>query len=519
MPHASSLFLHAPLSATVNAQKATPASFSQGDATRFGATAYAAPAVVPSGIPLDKVVNRVLPSPRQQLATAMPPALPAGVTLAYQATSPAGYPLAMYVLANGHRVLLENRPNTDVVSIRTFIKTGSINENPIFQSPAYQDTGSPSGIAHLDEHCHFLTTEHFPRPYSWTEKVADYGSDFNASTGMEIIQHELLCNKEDLPSMVAMHGEAVLRPYYQADLISKEKTNVINEIGERSRPAFAKIHNRLMQLMFDRPDFQTHGRIDDINNTTVGDLHAFQRRWYRPSNMVTAMAGNMDVNKTLSLLNRQFGQSPPDATPVKGQQLTLTLPTDKPRHAVMQLPDLVQPLVLVGFPAPGRVSAKDRMAMTFLHILLGVGPSSVLQSTLKTEARLVTDVQVSYDPSQQTGCLEIALDALPGQEMNALNMLLKQLRQLATTPLTPEKLTELKGRITHSFNAAIEQADVSTMSLGEEASYQSLGYFLNFAKLANSMTAADIQRVASQYLASRQYATVLAYPPSSSGAE
>jgi zinc protease len=424
--------------------------------------------------------------------------------------------MSMHVLANGHRVLIEERPATDVVSMRTFINTGSINENPVHNSPHYVNMGSPSGIAHLDEHCHFLTTQHFTRPYSWTDKVADYGSDFNASTSMELIQHELLANSEDLPTMLALHAEAVMRPLYQPQLISKEKTNVINEIGERSRPAFAKIHNELMTLMFDRPDFQTHGRIDDIKRTTVDDLKTFQQRWYRPANMLTVLSGNIDTPRALAMINKQFGKAAKDPNPPVSQHVKLTLP-NQPRQSVMKLPDLVQPMLLMGFPAPSRAMARDRMAMTFLQVLLGGGPSSILQETLKTQQRLVSDISVNYEPNQASGCMEVAMDTPPGQEFKAVQSLLQQIQQLRSTPVTPAKMQELKGRVINSFNAALERVEVATLSMGEEAAYHSLGYYLNFPRLVNSMTPQDLQRVASQYLNPQRYALVMAYPSVGNG--
>src|SRR5688500_2108198 len=63
-------------------------------------------------------------------------------------TSPNGYPISLYTLSNGHRVLIEQRP-TDVISLRTFVNAGSINENPYYNSALYGKTGLPTGIAHL----------------------------------------------------------------------------------------------------------------------------------------------------------------------------------------------------------------------------------------------------------------------------------------------------------------------------------------------------------------------------------
>jgi zinc protease len=478
--------------------------------------APASPSVTPAtGAATAAATTMRVPAAAPMSASARPQpntgsAAPVGVAL-FTRMSPSGYPITMYVLNNGHRVLIEQRPHTDVVSLRTFIKTGSINEDPVYPSSAYQTMGSPSGIAHLDEHCHFLTTQHFTRPYSWTDKIADYGSDFNASTSNEVIQHELLCNKEDLPTMVAMHGEAVLRPFYQPDLISKEKTNVINEIGERSRPAYARIHNQLMTLMYSRPDFQTHGRIQDIKKTTTQDLQRFQDRWYRPSNMITVISGNVQPDQVLGMVNKQFGKTPVAPTPPPSQHLTLTLP-NQPRQSVLHLPDLVQPVVLMGFAAPSRMQTRDRMAMTFIQILLGSGSTSRLNETLKNQQHVVSNVSVSYEPTQQTGCLEISMDTPTGQELNAMQATLQQLQLLRTQPITLDKLNELKDKLKDSFTSSLEQSQVATLSLGEEATYQSLGYYLNFPKLVDSMTVQDLQRVAHQYLTPNRYAAVLAYP-------
>jgi zinc protease len=431
--------------------------------------------------------------------------------------TPAGYPLELFVLSNGHRVLIEKRP-TDVISLRSFIQTGSINENPIFASRLYGFPGSPSGLAHLDEHCHFLTTQHFPTKYAWTSAVSDLGAEFNASTSAETIQHELLFNREDITRVLNLHAEEVLNPKYDPELIRLEKTNVINEIGERSRPPIAKIHNKLSELLYDRPDFQTHGRIQDILSTTAQDLERFHQRWVTPTRMLTVISGNVDADSVIDQLERSFGSRPARPDVSANARTQLALGPAEVRSATLTDPELAQSLVNVAFPAPARNQLKDRMTMMLIQTLLNGSPNGLLDEVLKDQTQLASDVSVGYEPLRGTGSFEVLLSTQPGREKEALATTLGTLGRLAIQPLPPEKLSELKNRMVQGFEASLENVETVSMALGEEALSQSLPFYLNFRELANSITQEDVIRVATQYLSPLRYAVVFGVPPQHAGA-
>jgi zinc protease len=433
--------------------------------------------------------------------------------------SPSGFPVSLYLLGNGHRVIIEQRP-TDAISLRTFIDSGSINERAIFPSGLYSSTDSPSGLAHLDEHCHFLTTQNFPNKYQWTNTIAGQGAQFNATTSTEFIQHEMTFNQEDTRQMLAMHGEAVMRPLYQPNLISLEKTNVINEIGERHRFPEAKIHNELTRLLFERPDFQTSGVLADIQGATVADLNRFHKQWYTPTHMVTVVSGNVDPAVALQELDRQFGSNPPQPSPSPSDTNKIALnPAGEIRSATIADPQLNYSAINLAFPAPAKAQFKDRAAMQVLALLLGDGPLSLLQDSLKTKQQLVSDVGVSYEPMKKVGSLEVVLHTQPGQEQQTLQQTLGLIGQLSQQPISPQQLQDLKKRLINGFDSTLENgsdqnnaAEAASMNLGSEALTQSLPYYLSFKQWVNSLTPADIQRVATEYLKSNRYAVVFGIP-------
>lgn len=461
---------------------------------------YANGVALPAGVP------NIPDKGSWQSAWQRPPALVSAFT------SPEGFPVYLYTLSNGHRVLVEQRP-TDIISLRTFINTGSIHENPLYtKSPRYGKTGFPPGIAHLDEHCHFLSTQNFPQKNSWLRTIQKYGARINASTSSELVQHEIAFNREDLPAILALHAESVLRPLYNDAQMAQEKQNVINEMGERTSHPEYKVMSKLSELLFDRPEEQTLGKPQDVLDTTAADLQRFHRTFYTPTNMMTVISGGVDPNMVLSLMNREFGSVPPQFRPGPPAAVQLALRPGEVRHATIHDPQLTYSLINLGFPAPNRLNMRERMAMEFIVDLLGGGPLSLLERQVREQQRLATAVNVGYDPRKATGSLVVQLHTNPGDERKALAATLNGIATLLQYPVHPQKLEEVRSRLIHGFRQGFNNVELATAMMGEEAMNQSLPYYLHYIQLANSIRPEDIVMVAQKYLNPRSYAVVFGVP-------
>lgn len=425
--------------------------------------------------------------------------------------SPAGFALSTFTLPNGHRLIVEQRP-TDIISLRTFVKAGSMAETPIHTSPLYRGTRFPSGIAHLDEHCHFLSTEHFQPKNSWTHVVESDGARFNASTTAELIQHELAFNREDLPRMLALHAESVLRPYYNPKDILQEKTNVLNEMGFRMNVPENRIHSKLWELMFDRPDFQTLGNRSDVQETTVAQLGDFHQTFYTPENMVTVVSGRVNPAMVLAMAQKEFGAEPPAVRRAQLPSYRLALPVNAVRSATVKDPQLTHSMVSIAFPAPARTAYKERLAMEVLGALLGDGPLSMLQTDVQNRYRLVNAIESGYIPTQGTGSMEITLHADPGKEQQALAASLQSIARLSMGYVSPQKLAEVKERLANKFQKDVRDVELATHLMGEEASYNSLPYFVNYLPWLAQMTPQDVLETAQKYLNPSRYAVVFGIP-------
>ena len=429
-----------------------------------------------------------------------------------QARSPIGEPITLFTLKNGHRILI-NQKNTDIISIRTFIDAGSVLEDGVYPSRLYRNIGLPSGIAHLDEHCHFLTTEHFPQKNAWSQMISRYGAYANASTDNEVIQHEMLFNREDLATMLALHAESLLHPLYKPEDIPQEKAAVLNEVALRTKEAAFKLDSKLDELLFERPATQTGGKPLDVATTSADQLHLFYRAAYTPDRMVTVLSGKVDPAAALAILGPAFGNNPNRCSfPGNSAMETALLPPNERRFANLYSDEWSNNKIMMGFPAPSATNLKDRMAMEFLVEALDGGPLAALPVKLIVQSHLAFQEQMNYEPMKHTGAVRLHLDCTPGQEQKLLLTTLDLLSSYGQNVMPPDTVSSIRQRLVTHFKQNQDTVAQVTEQMGGETLSQSLPYYLNYEALAASITGEDIARVAKTYLNPQRYAAVFGFP-------
>lgn len=482
-----------------------------------------------------------LNQPQAQVPSVPPP------QLLSVSQSSLGNPLWHFRLANGHQVVIEKR-DTDAISLRTFIRAGSINEKPVYETPLYSKDGMKPGGAHLDEHVHFLSTEHYPGRNQWARAVEQYGAYLNASTDYETIQHELLFNKQDLSDILKLHAEALLHPAYDPSLIFQEKRNVINEASERMADPESVAYSKLLEMLFERPHFQSLGNRSDVQNTTAQDLRDFFNKFYTPRNMVTVISGDITPQEVLPQLNQTFGRNASALNRQKPDErrntlnLRLALKPNEIRSISYFDPSLPSSRAYVAFPAPplsdDRTEAlqqqgllprtytqpqqippvqRDRMAMLLLQKLLTGGLNSLLPTMLTDRLQEAQSISFDYEAYRRTGMAVMALETQPGQEEKAVERSLHLLGQLGQRPIAPSLLAQTKKRLQQDFRQSQETTDATTELLGNEALYTGLSFYTNFDTILDAITPQDLQRVARQYLTPNRYALVYAKPGEQKG--
>jgi zinc protease len=299
-----------------------------------------------------------------QLAVPAWAALPPGVT---QTASVEG--ITEYRLANGLQVLLYPDLSKPTVTVNVTYLVGSRMEN-------YGETG----MAHLLEHLMFKGSTHFPDP---DREFAARGFRNNGSTGYDRTNYfsTFQASGDNLSWALRREADAMTNSFIARKDLDSEMTVVRNEYEKGENDPMDVLFKRLLSAMYQWHSYgkETIGARSDIENVRIENLKAFYRMYYQPDNAVLIVAGNFDIEPTLTLITDTFGRI---ARPkrVLPPQWTVE-PTQDGEHEVTVRRKGDTQIVLVGYHIPAGRST-DTAALSAVADILGETPSGRLHHEL-----------------------------------------------------------------------------------------------------------------------------------------
>lgn len=157
----------------------------------------------------------------------------------------------------------------------------------------------PAGIAHFLEHKLFEQEDG-----SVMDKFASLGSNPNAFTSFTQTSYLFSCT-DSFDENFKLLMNFVQNPYLTKESVEKEKSIIGQEINMyRDNPSWVTMMNFLNTLYFSNPiRNDIAGTIDSISKIDTELLYKCYNNYYRPSNMVISVAGDLDYNKVIQLVN------------------------------------------------------------------------------------------------------------------------------------------------------------------------------------------------------------------------
>ncbi len=210
--------------------------------------------------------------------------------------------LERFTLPNGLRVVLAPDRSAPVVGVAVVYDVGIRSEPE-----------GRTGFAHLFEHLMFQGSE-------TVEKLAHFrhvqgaGGTFNGSTHLDYTDYFEILPSNALERALFLEADRMRGPRLteenlrnQIDVVKEEiRVNVLN------RPYGGFPWLRLPPVMFDTfPNAHDgYGSFDDLEAATVPDAADFFARYYAAGNAALAVAGDLDVEQAVKLVERHFGDVP-----------------------------------------------------------------------------------------------------------------------------------------------------------------------------------------------------------------
>ncbi len=392
-------------------------------------------------------------------------------------------------LDNGLKVLLVEEPKAPVVTIQVWYKVGSRNE-PVGQS----------GISHLLEHMMFKGTPSIgPKQFSLlvqrnggvdnaftTANYTAYHIDFAADRvllGLELeadrMAHLLLKEEEFLPERQVVMEERRLR-------IEDQPAGILGEVLRAT--AFLAHPYRWPVI----------GWMSDIAGYTRDDLVRHYRTYYTPNNATLIVAGDIRREVVLPKIQELFGKIPRGPEPPR--VVTVEPPQQGERRVVVRRPAEL-PLVAAVYHVP-TLRHPDSFALDVLAYVLGGGQSARLYQRVVYEQRLASYVSADYSSmSVDPNLFALSAGPLPGKGAEAVEQALyAEVERMQREPVSARELEKAKNQIESEFVFAQDSVHQLASLLGSLESVGGWRLLAGYLDGIRKVTAADVERVARQYL-------------------
>jgi len=389
-------------------------------------------------------------------------------------------------LPDGPRVISARLPGSRSVSIAAYVLAGSRQEAP-----------GEIGVAHFMEHLTFKGTAAYPTSRAISEAVEGVGGSANAATDRESTVYWVRVPRRRAETAMRVVGELIVRPSLLDADIESERTVIVEEVRSYRDDPAEYCQQLLGQAVFGSGALgrEICGEEDDIRVLPASAIHAFWSARYRPSNIVVAVAGDLEHEEAVALVADAFGTG--DGA-LGGFDPAPVLPAGE--RALTGRRDTTQAQLAIGLPALRR-DHPDTWDISLLNAVLGDGMSSRLFLGVREEKGLAYDVSSGLVEYADAGALEISAGVDPEGLPAAIEAILFELGRLVQDPVPEEELAKAKAYIAGGLELRMDDTRHLASWLGGQEALHDRVYTLDEALAAvEAVTAEGILRVARQLI-------------------
>ena len=344
-------------------------------------------------------------------------------------------PFKSYRLKNGLVVLANRDQQSKLAAVNLLYKVGARNENP-----------TRTGFAHLFEHLMFRGTKAVP---DFDTPVQMACGENNAFTNNDYTDFYITLPKDNIETALWLESDRMTGLEITPEVLETEKRVVIEEFRQRylNQP-YGDQMMLLRGLCYREHPYRwatigltpTH-----IEEATLQEVEAFYRHFYRPSNAILSISGDLEEERMFELAERWFGSIPDDGT-FTPSPLPVEPTQSEPRRLIVER-DVPATSLMIAFPMGDRLS-KGFYRGDLASDLLAGGDSARLYDRLVRQRRLFASTNAYILGSVDCGLFILTGQLLPTtSEEEAEAALLEEARALCDpAQITPYELEKVKNK-------------------------------------------------------------------------
>jgi len=345
-------------------------------------------------------------------------------------------------LANGLDVIVHEDHACPIVGVNVWYHVGSKNERV-----------GRTGLAHLFEHLMFEGSAHYDQGYF--RPLQEAGAAVNGSTNSDRTNYWEVVPANALELALWMESDRMghLLPALTQQKFENQRDVVLNERRQNyeNRP-YGLSTMALLDALYPAEHpyrWPTIGWSDDLRATSLDEVRQFFVSHYGPGNASISLAGDIDTDRALALVDHYFGDIPSRAATPFVSPPEPSLETPDVRRLVEDRIEL--PRVYLAWHSPALYQNGDA-ALDVLADCLANGKSSRLYRALVHERRVATELGAAQVSREASSYFQVVATAAPGHTLEELERAIqREVDSVREDGLDPGDLSRAKAQAEAQF--------------------------------------------------------------------
>lgn len=412
---------------------------------------------------------------------------------------------SVYKLDDGQTVIIKQVKNNPIVTIDTWVKTGSINEND-----------QNNGVSHFLEHLFFKgTTLHAPGDFD--RILESKGAETNAATSKDFTHYYVTIPSKYFDMALDLHADMLLNPLIPRKELEKERKVVMEEIAKDSNNPTEKVVDNMNDMLYTTHPYKRKviGTNDIIGKISREEILAYYNTHYGPQNMVTIIIGDVDPQHALAKVKEDFKTAP--------RKIVKNINKAEKPLAAKKIKVDYQPVqsgyLMIGYRGAS-VFNNDTFALDVLATILGDGRTSILYQAIKEQKQLAFSISANNSTFREDGIFSIEANYTPEDADKLQKAIFEEIAKVKKQGITPEQLNLAKSIIERDTYYSRE----SISNISSEIGYTTIlsdnpKYYDEYLANIKKVTLSEVKAVANKYLDENRSAVSVVLPEKEKTAE
>lgn len=396
-------------------------------------------------------------------------------------------PYVESTLPNGMSLIVIEHPSQPLADVTLYVNGGS--------------SGDPverAGLADLTAEMLTKGTE-ARTATEISEAIERVGGGLSSSAGADWVSISANVLAEHLPLAMELVAESATEPTFPEDELELARRRALSSLQSAMGQSSAIASWIFARAIYgEQHPYGFHAEPGSVSAVTRQEIVDYYNRFFKANNAMLVVAGDVDATEVRRLAVDAFGGWEVERIPFVSFPGVPQPPATE--ILLVNRPGSAQTNIVIGNPG-FEPTSPDYFPLLVLNGVLGGTPDARLFRVLREEKGWTYGSYSRFTRPREVGYFSATAEVRPEVTDSAVSEMLHQIRQIRDEAVPAEELESTKGFLAGSFPLRIETAGqisrqvATTRLLGVPTTYMT-----EYRERIQAVTAADVQRVARQYL-------------------